>query len=184
MDMTSIKLRILSESELVVVGTAAQSQNTCSGKPQILVLGTYHMSNPGRDVYNIQVDDVRAPKRQQELAQLAYVLAKFQPTKIAIEADPDGKRLPAAYQDYLAGKHELTQNEIEQIGFRLGKQLGHKQLYAVDVDGDFPLQRVIDYAKAYGRSAELTRRWRRPAKWWAKRTNTSSPTLCYRAYFA
>ncbi len=139
----------------MLAGTLAQGQNDCKGKPQILVLGTYHMANPGHDVYNMQVDDVRAPKRQQELAQVAQVLAKFQPTRIAIEADPDGKKLPAAYQEYLAGKHELTQNEIEQIGFRLGKQLGHKQLYAVDVDGEFPLQRVIDYAKAYGRSSEL-----------------------------
>lgn len=49
-------------------------------------------------VYNMQVDDVRAPKRQQELAELTDVLAKFQPTKIAIEADPESQRIPAAYQ--------------------------------------------------------------------------------------
>jgi len=140
---------------LLLASVAAHAQSNCNGKPQILVLGTYHMANPGRDIYNMQVDDVRTPKRQQELAQVAEVLAKFQPTKIAIEADPDGKKLPAAYQDYLAGKHELTQNEIEQIGFRVARQSGHKQLYPVDVDGDFPIQRVINYAKATGRSAEL-----------------------------
>lgn len=133
----------------------AHAQNNCAGKAQILVLGTYHMANPGHDIYNMQVDDVRAPKRQQELTQLADVLAKFQPTKIAIEADPEGTKLPAAYQDYLAGKHELTQNEIEQIGFRLARQLGHKQLYPVDVDGEFPYQPVVNFAKATGRTAEF-----------------------------
>lgn len=112
-----------------------------------MVLGTYHMANPGRDVYNMQVDDVRAPKRQQELAELTDVLAKFQPTKIAIEADPESQRIPAAYKDYLAGKHELTQNEIEQIGFRLGGQLGHSQMFPIDVDGEFPMQRVVNYAR-------------------------------------
>ena len=131
------------------------AQSACAGKPQILVLGTYHMANPGRDIYNMRVDDVRAPKRQQELAQLADVLAKFAPNKIAIEADPESQRIPATYKDYLAGKHELTQNEIEQVGFRLGKQLGHAQLFPIDVDGEFPMQRVINYAKANGRSADL-----------------------------
>ncbi len=140
---------------LILGALAACAQQKCEGQPQILVLGTYHMASPGLDIYNMQVDDVRAPKRQQELAHLADVLASFHPTKIAIEADPDSKKVPAAYQDYLAGKHELTPNGIEQIGFRLGKQLGLKQLYPVDVDGDFPMQRVTNFAKAKGRSAEL-----------------------------
>ena len=131
------------------------AQDPCAGKPQVLILGTYHMANPGHDIYNMKVDDVRSPQRQKELAELADVLAKFAPTKIAIEADPDLPKVPAAYQDYLAGKHELTQNEVEQIGFRLAKQSGHTQLYPIDVDGDFPMQRVIDYAKATGRSADL-----------------------------
>ena len=140
---------------LLCSAVGSWAQNACAGKPQIMVLGTYHMANPGRDVYNMQVDDVRAPKRQQELAELMDVLAKFQPTKIAIEADPDNKTIPAAFQDYLAGKHELSRNEIEQIGFRLAKQLGQKQLYPVDVEGEFPLQRVLNYAKAKDRSQEL-----------------------------
>jgi Family of unknown function (DUF5694) len=140
---------------LLCSAIASWAQDTCAGKPQVMVLGTYHMANPGRDVYNMQVDDVRVPKRQQELAELMDVLAKFQPTKIAIEADPDNKTLPAAFQDYLAGKHELSRNEIEQIGFRLAKQLGQKQLYPVDVEGEFPLQRVLNYAKAKDRSQEL-----------------------------
>jgi hypothetical protein len=46
----------------------------------------------------------------------------------------------------------LTQNEIEQIGFRLAKELGMKTVYPVDFDGDFPIQRVINYAKAMGQS--------------------------------
>ena len=131
------------------------SQSACAGKPQVMVLGTYHMANPGHDMYNLHADDVRSPKRQQELAHLADVLAKFQPTKIAVEADADSKKVPAAFQDYLAGKHELSQNEIEQIGFRLAKRLGHKELYPVNVDGEFPWQRVVNYAKAKDRSPEL-----------------------------
>ncbi len=149
------RLIVGSITMLLCSAVGSWSQDTCAGKAQILVLGTYHMANPGRDVYNMQADDVRTPKRQQELAELTDVLAKFQPTKIAIEADPDNKTIPAAFQDYLAGKHELSRNEIEQIGFRLAKQLGQKQMYPVDVEGEFPLQRVMDYAKAKDRSQEL-----------------------------
>jgi len=140
---------------LLCTSIGSLAQNACQGKAQILVLGTYHMANPGHDIYNMQVDDVRAPQRQQELAQVADVLAKFQPTKIAIEADPGNQKTAQGYEDYLAGKHELSRNEIEQIGFRLAKRLGHKQLHAVDVDGNFPIQHVMNFAKAKDRAAEL-----------------------------
>src|SRR5207245_4989523 len=112
-------------------------------------------ANPGRDIFNTQADDVLVPKRQQEIAELAAVLKKFQPTKIAVEADYGSEAVPKRYAEYLAGKHDLTRNEIEQIGFRLAKDFGHTTIYPVDADGDFPFQRVIDYAKATGQSAKL-----------------------------
>jgi hypothetical protein len=120
----------------------------------VLVLGVYHMANPGRDIVNMQADDVLAPKRQAEIAELMAVLEKFRPTKVAVEAGADDAT-PKRYADYLAGKHELTRNEIEQIGFRLAKRLGHKAVYPVDADGEFPYPRVVDYAKAHGRTQEL-----------------------------
>jgi len=64
---------------------AAWSQS--AARPPILVLGTYHMANPGHDIHNMQADDVLSPRRQQEIAQLIEVLRRFHPTKIAIEAD-------------------------------------------------------------------------------------------------
>jgi hypothetical protein len=129
----------------------AQSQP----KPEILILGTYHMDNPGRDIYNMKADDVLSPKRQQEIAQLLEVLKKFNPTKIAIEADVDSERAPKQYADYLAGKYTLTRNEIDQIGYRIAKELGHKTIYPVDVEGDFPYQHVVNFAKAKGESGKF-----------------------------
>lgn len=122
-------------------------------RAEVLVLGVYHMANPGHDLFNMKADDVLAPKRQAEIAQLIEVLKKFNPTRIAVEGD--GDRIPKTYADYVAGKHELTRNEIEQLGFRLAKELGHKTVYPVDVDGEFPFQHVVNYAKASGRSKEL-----------------------------
>jgi hypothetical protein len=124
-------------------------------RAEVLVLGTYHMANPGHDIFNMQADDVLAPKRQAEIAQVMAVLKKFQPTKIAVEREVGDKRIAKDYADYLAGTHELTRNEIEQIGFRLARELGHKAVYPVDVDGEFPFQRVVNYAKANGRSKDL-----------------------------
>jgi hypothetical protein len=119
-------------------------------RPEILVLGTYHMSNPGHDIYNMQADDVLSPKRQQDIAQLIEVLKRFRPTRIAIEADVRNQRVGQEYSDYLAGKYTLSRNEIDQIGYRLAKELGHRVVYPVDVDGDFPFLRVVNYAKANG----------------------------------
>src|SRR5947199_7822283 len=90
--------------------------------PEILILGTYHMANPGHDIHNMQADDVLAPKRQQEIAQLIAVLKKFNPTKLAIESDVSGGRVAKEYADYVAGKYPLPLNEIDQIGYRLEKE--------------------------------------------------------------
>lgn len=123
-------------------------------RAEVLVLGAYHMANPGRDIFNMKADDVLAPKRQAEIAQLIEILKKFQPTKVAIESDTYGPRA-GQYVDYLAGKRTLTSNEIEQLGFRLAKEMGHKTIYPVDADGEFPWPRVVNYAKGSGRSKEL-----------------------------
>ncbi len=126
-----------------------------SARPEVLVLGVYHMANPGHDIFNTQADDVLAPGRQAELAQVVAALKKFNPTKIAVERDPGDNRLSKDYPDYVAGKHELTRNEIEQVGFRLAKELGHKTVYGVDADGEFPYPRLVKYAQATGRAKEL-----------------------------
>jgi len=136
---------------LAALPTLAQTP----ARAEVLILGVYHMNNPGRDIFNSQADDVLAAKRQAEMAQVVEALKKFNPTKIAVERDMFDKAMPKAYDDYLAGKHELTRNEIEQLGFRLGKQLGHKTIYAVDADGEFPYPRVVDYVKAH----DLTKEW-------------------------
>jgi hypothetical protein len=96
----------------------------------------------------MQADDVLAPKRQQEIAQLIEVLKKFHPTKIAIESV--GNYRVKQYSDYVAGQYTLSSNEIEQIGFRLAKELGHHTIYPVDEDGDFPWEPLVNYVKTNG----------------------------------
>ena len=126
-----------------------------AARAEVLVLGTYHMANPGRDIHNMQADDVLAPKRQAEIAQLVEALKRFRPTKVAVERDASDNRLAKDYADYVEGTRQLTRNEIEQIGFRLARELGHKTVYPVDADGEFPYPRLVNYGKASGRSKEL-----------------------------
>jgi hypothetical protein len=142
---TAMRTVVLS---LGILAISISSRAQSDARPEILVLGTYHMANPGHDTHNLQADDVLSPQRQKEIAQLIEVLERFHPTMIAIEST--GNRRPEQYSDYLAGKYTLSANEIEQIGFRLAKKLGHHTIYPVDVDGDFPFEPLVNYAKANG----------------------------------
>jgi hypothetical protein len=145
---------------LVFNASPAASQSSPEVRPaaaaraEVLVLGVFHLANPGRDVINAQVDDVLAARRQAEIAELIAVLKKFQPTKIAVEAAFNSDATAKRYADYLAGKHELNRDETQQIGFRLARELGHKAVFSVDTDGEFPFPRLVDYAKANGRVQE------------------------------
>lgn len=124
-------------------------------RAEVLVLGVYHMANPGRDVFNVEADDVLSARRQAEIAEVVAALESFRPTKIAVEADFNNDRVTERYAEYVAGLYELTRNETEQLGFRLAKRLGHETIYPVDVTGEFPYPRVVKYAQATGRSAEF-----------------------------
>src|SRR5665647_2316095 len=65
---------------------SAIAQTAPPQRAEVLILGTYHMANPGRDVFNMKADDVLSPKRQAEIGELLEVLKRFKPTKIAIES--------------------------------------------------------------------------------------------------
>jgi len=102
-------------------------------QPAILLLGTGHLANHNRDVFNVQFDDMLAPQRQQEIAACVERLARFRPTKVALEIGTDReKELNADYHHYRAGSFSLTADEIHQLGFRLAAALGHPRIYAID----------------------------------------------------
>lgn len=139
----------------IPAAAAARVPPAPQSKPEILILGTYHMANPGRDVFNTKADDVLLPKRQAEIAELLKVLGRFRPTKIAVESNVFEDRVKTQYAGYLAGTYALTRNEIDQIGCRLAKELGMKTVYPVDSDGDFPWPRIVNYARGKGKAREF-----------------------------
>lgn len=126
---------------------------------QVMVLGTYHFGNPGADLHNVQADDVLSPHRQAELEAVSRALSRFRPTLVAVESQADdmpGRSLKR-FDDFVAGRTELRRNEIDQIGFRLARQLGHAHVIGIDAPGEFPFEALQAHAEAQGRGAELQR---------------------------
>ena len=116
------------------ISGVSPKENSCTSESaKVMILGTYHMGNPGLDGRNLEADDVLLPRRQREIAELIEKLARFNPTKIAVES-PYSERveLNNRYRKFLTGEYKLTRNETEQIGFQLAKRLNHKTLNAVD----------------------------------------------------
>jgi hypothetical protein len=124
---------------------------------RVMVVGTFHLDNPGQDLHNMKVDDVSTPKRQKELADVAERLMRFKPTSVMVESqrrDPGAATL-ARYREYLAGTLAPSKSEVVQIGFRLAKAAGLKEAFGIDVDGDFPFEAVQKFAEAHGQAALL-----------------------------
>jgi hypothetical protein len=129
-------------------------------RPEILILGSAHLHNPGRDAVNVTVDDVLAPARQAQLIALVDQLALYKPTHVAVEhVAVEQDKLDIMYQGYLDGTRALDRPEDEQIGMRLAAKLGLKRVYAVDWNGmppgDFANYRYAEFAKANGMEDRL-----------------------------
>ena len=118
---------------------------------QVLVIGMYHMSNPGLDAVNVTADDVLTPKRQQEIEQLVAKIGAFRPTKVAVEIRYGRDSISNAfYQRYLTGSHTLDRTEMQQVGFRVAKAAGLRRIHGIDYDLDVNLASVMVWALTHG----------------------------------
>ncbi|NER13637.1 hypothetical protein GWK08_09325 [Leptobacterium flavescens] len=115
-------------------------------KSELLLLGTFHFKDAGLDGYKPKYDvNIMSEEKQKELMVLLEAIKKYGPTKIAVEYRKSRQgRLDSLYNAYLEGKFELRANEIYQVGFRLGKMLGHKKIYAVDTRGKGHFEKMSD----------------------------------------
>lgn len=131
--------------------TASAAQQSRGAEPsQVMVLGTYHFANPGLDVVKTEVADVLSVEKQREIRESVDALARFRPTKIAVEAPPaSAPRLDSLYRAYQAEKYELARDETEQLGFRLAARFEHARLYPIDHKGEFPFGTVMEHAQKH-----------------------------------
>lgn len=129
---------------------------------EVMVLGTYHFDNPGRDLNNPRADDVLKPQRQRELEALAAAVAEFRPTKIMVERVVKAPDLvDLRYADFKPEDLAANRDERAQIAYRLARRLGHATVYGIDEQpaaGEpdyFPFGKVTEWAKANGAGARL-----------------------------
>jgi uncharacterized protein DUF5694 len=138
---------------VLFLGPIAASAPELGVKPvEVVVVGVFHMSNPGHDIHDLKVDDVLEPKRQSEIAVLTGALSRFKPTKVGVEWPAD--LVAERYKQYLAGTLPPSRNEVVQLGFRLAKTAG-ADVYSLDADGDFPYERLKNFAETRGFSGLL-----------------------------
>lgn len=106
--------------------------NNNNSKPKVLIVGTFHMQGSD-DMHSEKMDSFLSEKRQQEICEVVERLKEFKPTKIALECEVKCNEVEnEKYKAYVEGKHELTLNEKQQLGFRIAKDLGHEKLYCID----------------------------------------------------
>jgi len=147
----ALALGLLSLTSAVVISTQAAEAK----KIQVMLVGTYHFSNPGKDLNNVDAVDVLTAARQMEIENVVKQLARFEPTRVAVEWPKE--IVDERYAKYLAGTLETTRNEVVQFGFRLAKLRQLSRVEGLDVNGDFPFDPVMEWAKAHKREQEIER---------------------------
>ena len=112
-------MRLLVAAALIgsALCSAAATKPAAAPVTSVMIVGGYHMSNPGHDLHDVHADDVLAPRRQKEIVAITNALARFHPTKVAVEWD--APVVAERYPKYLAGTLPPSRNEVVQLGFRL-----------------------------------------------------------------
>ncbi|MGA7711015.1 MAG: DUF5694 domain-containing protein [Rhizomicrobium sp.] len=133
---------------LATLPTAAMAQEPVT----VMIVGVYHMDNPGRDIHDSHADDVLTAKRQAQIAATVDALARFHPTKVDLEWSAAGAE--KSYDQYIKGTLKPSRDESVQLGFRLAKESG-ASVVGINELMDFPYPAVQDYAKAHGETPIL-----------------------------
>ena len=124
----------------------------------VMLLGTYHMDNPGLDEVNVDADDVLTDERQAQLEDLAEHLADWNPDRIAVERPYDNvEAVNSLYERYRTGEYAYDReemfpaphpmrdddesecrSEVVQVGFRLADRLNHGHVVPIDEHPEEP----------------------------------------------
>ena len=156
-------LKILAVLAALALPTAALAQTPEPEPVEVMILGTYHFNNPGRDLHNARIDSVLTPDKQAQLETVVESLARFQPTAVAVErvASDQTTMLDHRYPAFTPAELLTNADERVQIGYRLAHRLGLDRVYAIDEragDGEqtyFPYEAVDSWARANGGAEAL-----------------------------
>ncbi|AGA79888.1 DUF5694 domain-containing protein [Echinicola vietnamensis] len=120
--------------------------------PKVAILGMLHFTSKNNTV-NQKFTEVKSEKRQAEIKILIESLKKFNPTKIAVERPYRSEEaLNEKYTSYLNGTYELTEEETDQIAFRLARELNHKRLFLAYSPVQYAFDSTVAFAERNGQS--------------------------------
>ena len=104
-------------------------------RPKVLLVGSFHFAYYNLDAHKVakedQIDILSAQKQKEVEALVAYI-AKFKPTKIAVESGSNTGYLMKKYAQWKEGTEAMGKSEKQQLGFRLMDQFGLDTIYGVD----------------------------------------------------
>ncbi|MDI6624435.1 MAG: DUF5694 domain-containing protein [Brevundimonas sp.] len=156
-------LKIFAAVAALILPTAALAQTPEPEPVEVMILGAYHMGNPGQDLHNARVDPVTTPEKQAQLEAVAEGLARFRPTAVAVEriARDQATMLDHRYPAFTPADLLTNPDERVQLGYRLAHRLGLDRVYAIDEqdrEGQpsyFPFGDVQSWAEANGGGERL-----------------------------
>ncbi len=132
-----------------------ESDSDDFARTKVALLGTIHLAGTG-DIAAPEVKNVLGSRRQKEIDSLLDKTAQFEPDKVLVETVSSKQdSLMKKYRGYLDGTYELTASEIDQLGMKLAKDLGHDSIYAADYMMPLPFGDLMEFAGQYGMKARL-----------------------------
>lgn len=140
---------------------------------KVMLMGTFHFSDPGLDAVKTRSLDVTNDASQRYLETLSLRIAEqFRPTRVLLEYAPDrDAEMNERYRRFLAGEFELGVNEVYQLGFRIARASGLDRVSSFDErEIEWQAEPMLAYAEAHDpaahaafeqRIAEITERMQR-----------------------
>lgn len=118
---------------ILITSCSTVEKSAQDQKAKVILLGTFHFSNPGKDVVKNRVINVLEPESQKYLVELAKRISKFKPTAVLLEYNPKSeKKVNTQYAKYKESQYKLKANEIDQLGFRVAKLSGLERVFSFD----------------------------------------------------
>lgn len=120
-------------------------------KPEVMIVGVYHL---GETSDLISIESKNGYDLKQQAMEVVDALARFQPTKLAVEAEWEMQsKINDRYEKYQAGDATDAKNEIDMIGFPLAKKSGIHEISCIDWRGDenetAGLSDIMQYAEEH-----------------------------------
>lgn len=110
--------------------------NKIPSKTKIMTLGVFHFNYPNLDVIKTDEKDkisVLDEPFHSEILRICEAIEEFKPTIIAVEQTPQNQHtIDSLFNQHKNGNWALKKNEVYQLGFRIGKNIGLEKIYCVD----------------------------------------------------